>query len=110
LNHREMYRTIDASPGLQSLGDDATGRWQSFCISYEYEDDPWAPPGPRQSWMDYEYEVWFRDPEKLVQELIANPDFVDEFDYVPYHEYHNGLHRFSDFMSGDWAWKQAVGF
>jgi Plavaka transposase len=107
-NHREMYRTIDASPGPQSLSGDA--RWQSFRISYGSEDHPQAPPGPRQSWMDNEYVVWFRNPEHLVQDLIANPDFVDEFDYVPYHEYRNGLHRFSDFMSGDWAWKQAVGF
>lgn len=58
--------------------------------------------------MDAEYDVWFRDPRNLLHNLIANPDFQDEFDYAPYHEYVDGQHIFEDFMSGDWAWTQAV--
>jgi hypothetical protein len=78
--------------------------WDNFDVSYKGK----IPNGPHPPWMDVEHRIWFRDPEVLVRNLIANPDFVDEFDYVPYHEYYQGRHRFSDFMSGDWAWKLAV--
>ena len=61
--------------------------------------------------MDSEYEIWFWDPRALVHGLIVNPDFKDEFDYAPFHEYNeDGNHCFHDFMSGDWTWKQAVQF
>jgi hypothetical protein len=54
-------------------------------------------------------EVWFRDPRSLVRNLLSNPGFDKEFDYAPFQEYdHKGNHQFQDFMSGDWAWKQAV--
>lgn len=52
--------------------------------------------------------IWYRDPLDVLRSMIANPDFAEEFDYTPYHEYINGVHQFHDFMSGDWAWKQAV--
>ena len=59
--------------------------------------------------MDTEYEAWFRDPQKLIASMLSNPDFKDEFDSAPFHEYNgDGNHRFQNFMSGDWAWKQAV--
>jgi hypothetical protein len=59
--------------------------------------------------MDGEYEVWFRNPKELVQNMLANPDFNGEFDCSPFHEYDSkNNHRFYNFMSGDWAWKQAV--
>lgn len=54
--------------------------------------------------------VWFRNPKELVRNLPSNPDFKDNFDTTPFHEYNaNNEHRFEDFMSGDGAWKQAVG-
>jgi hypothetical protein len=41
--------------------------------------------------------------------MLSNPDFDDEFDCTPYHEYDtDGNHRFHNFMSGDWVWEQAV--
>lgn len=53
--------------------------------------------------------VWYREPLQVLRELISNPDFVNEFDYVPYQEYNaEGIRQFQDMMSGDWAWKQAV--
>ena len=56
------------------------------------------------------YDVWFRDPCKVVHNMLANPDFVDEMDYQPSHEYNmkTSTWQWQDFMSGDWAWWQAV--
>ncbi|KAM6501746.1 hypothetical protein JOM56_001723, partial [Amanita muscaria] len=95
-NHKDLYRTIDAT----TLGDVS---WQSFSLYYTGE----RPDDPVPSWMEAEYDVWYRDPRKLIHELISNPDFKGEFDYAPFHDYVDGKHRFRDFMSGDWAWKQA---
>ena len=98
--HTDLYNTIDRSP----LGDVP---WESFFLrstaGRDHSQDDELP-----SWMSSEYMVWFRDPQKLVQNLLSNPDFRDEIDYSPFHEYVGDQHRFQDFMSGDWAWKQAV--
>ena len=59
--------------------------------------------------MTAEFDMWFRDPRSLVHNLLSNPDFDKEFDYSPLQEYDlDGNHRYQDFMSGDWAWKQAA--
>ena len=99
-NHGDLYDRIDAS----TVGE---APWDSFSVSY---DGPPVEPGHETpDWMLQEYEAWFRDPVQLIRNLVANPDFADEFDYTPYHEYdHQGTHRFQDFMSGDWAWREAV--
>lgn len=96
-NHTELYDTIDAT----TLGD---APWQSVTLNYSGE----RPAGPVPSWMESGYDIWYRDPRTLIHDLISNPDFKDEFHYTPFHEYVNGKHCFQDFMSGDWAWKQAV--
>jgi hypothetical protein len=45
----------------------------------------------------------------LVQNLLSNPDFKTDFDYAPFQERTtDGVHRFRDFLSGNWAWNQAV--
>jgi hypothetical protein len=93
-----LYSTIDSTP----LGDVA---WESFSLQYNGPQDGENPP----SWMQSEYDVWFRDPRTLVHNLLSNPDFKSGFDYVPYQEHTaDGVHRFQDFMSGNWAWNQAV--
>ena len=101
-NHGDLYDRIDES---------TTGEapWDHFSVSY---DGPRPKPGEEvPDWMSQEYEAWYRDPVQLIHNLVANPDFVDEFDYTPYHEYdQEGTHRFHNFMSGDWAWREAVCF
>ena len=98
--HAEMLETIDST----SLGDVA---WESF--SLKYNGDLPTGAGEAPSWMTAEHEVWFRDPQELVQNLLSNPDFASEFDYSPLQEYDKAEnHRFQDFMSGNWAWEQAV--
>jgi Plavaka transposase len=97
-SHGDMYDTIDATP----LGD---VKWESFSLCYNGN----VPEGEVPSWMKSEFDVWFRDPRTIIRNLLSNPDFDNEFDYSPVQEYDmEGNHRFQNFMSGDWAWKQAV--
>jgi hypothetical protein len=94
----DMYNTIDSTP----LGDIA---WESFSLQYNGT----RPAENVPSWMEAEYDVWFRDPRSLVHNLLSNPDFKSNFDYAPFQEYTtDGVHRFQDFMSAIWAWIQAV--
>lgn len=97
-NSGAMYRHIDAI--TYSKLD-----WLSFTLLYGDEsDDPEVQP----AWMKDPQIVWYRDPLSVLRSVIANPAFNGSFDYTPYHEYRHGVHHFQNFMSGDWAWRQAV--
>lgn len=98
-NHRELYETIDATP----LGDIP---WRSFKLKYTGE----QPADRAPSWMNEIYEFWFRDPHSLVANILSNPDFNGQIDYSPYRDFleNDGTRRYEHFMSGDWAWTQAV--
>ena len=96
-SHRDLYDTIDATP----VGDVP---WENFGVRY----NGIRPEGDVLPWMDAEYEVWFHNPRTLVQNMLINSDFDKEFDYAPLQEYVDGNHRFENFMSGNWVWKQAV--
>ncbi|KAG2096718.1 uncharacterized protein F5147DRAFT_747545 [Suillus discolor] len=87
-DHKDLHSVIDAT----ELGDVP---WQSFSV---------VPP-----WMDDEFEVWYRDPHAMAHNILANPTYKDEIDYVPFREYDalDDTRRWKDFMSGDWAWQQA---
>ncbi|KAF8489738.1 hypothetical protein JB92DRAFT_3085234 [Gautieria morchelliformis] len=94
---RHMYDMIDSTP----LGDIS---WESFSLQYNGEIREDNVP----SWMEADYDVWFRDPRILVHNLVSNPDFKFNFDYTPFQERTtDNTHRFRDFMSGNWAWSQA---
>jgi hypothetical protein len=93
-----MFKTIDETP----LGE---APWQSFTVYFDGD----RPAGNVPSWMEAGYDVWFRDPRVLVHNLLSNPDFKGEMDLVPFQERSpDGAHRFQNFMSGLWAWNQAV--
>jgi hypothetical protein len=94
----QMYQTIDNA----ALGDIP---WQSFKLHYERETHPTESP----SWMTDEHTIWYRDPHEVVKNLLANPDFVGGMKLAPHRDYDvNGQCQYSDFMSGDWSWGQAV--
>lgn len=94
----DLYNAID-SVGVGEVP------WQCFVVSYT---------GPRPavnvpSWMDAEYEVWYRCPREILRNQIENPDFANEMDYTPKREYNaQNRRQYRDFMSGNWAWRQAV--
>ena len=97
--HRELHRLIDGLSG-------GSTPWESFNLSHGLVDGSDSGDGP--PWVNDDFEFWYRDPQALIRDIVANRSFADEFDYAPYHDYDHGKHRFSDFMSGDWAWRQAV--
>ncbi|KIK19244.1 hypothetical protein PISMIDRAFT_108073 [Pisolithus microcarpus 441] len=74
-SHTKMYQTIDNT----QFGD---VKWQSFAV--KYTGDAEVDPAP---WMRDEYDIWFQDPHKVVQNMLANPKFAKEMDYQPFCEY-----------------------
>ena len=61
--------------------------------------------------MDETYEFWFHDAHALVESMLLNTEFDGEIDYVPYRDFtETETQRYENFMSGNWAWTQVVGF
>ena len=71
-SYEHMYHTIDNI----KHGD---APWKSFTTSYAGELDPNAP-----SWQLQDFEVWFRDLDLVVRNMLDNPDLNGHFDYAPY--------------------------
>lgn len=100
-NAKELYTTIDE---IQA-GD---APWQVVKIRYN---GPRPDNGPAPKWMDETYELCTRDSRKVLHNQLATTDFKDQFTPSPYRHFDaNGTRVFSNLMSGDWAWKQAVSF
>jgi Plavaka transposase len=59
--------------------------------------------------MTKKYDIWFRDPCALLWNQLVNKDFDGEINYAP-RQVFNVLDKrvWSDFMTGYWAWDQAV--
>jgi hypothetical protein len=97
-DHNVMYDVIDSV----ELGD---APWQSFSARYTGE----LPEGEAPPWMLADYDVWCQNLRTVLRNQLANPDFNGEIDYTPKQEFGvKGERRFHDFMSGNWAWHQAV--
>ncbi|KAI0054850.1 hypothetical protein BV25DRAFT_1873266 [Artomyces pyxidatus] len=96
-DHKDLYETIDDTP----LGG---VKWESFTVSYTGVVPDVNPP----AWMSDEYTVWYRCPRQVLLNQLSNPDFAHEMDYTPKQVYGtNNKREYKDFMSGNWAWKQA---
>ncbi|KAF8269532.1 hypothetical protein EI94DRAFT_1771196 [Lactarius quietus] len=94
--NNSLLVTIDTTP----VGDMP---WEGFSMSYD---------GPRPldapEWMTTTHNVWFHDPQQLVHNLLTNWDFDGEFDYMLFQEFDTQKRQcWWDFMSGNWAWKEA---
>ncbi|KIL54650.1 hypothetical protein M378DRAFT_92135 [Amanita muscaria Koide BX008] len=94
----ELYAMIDSI----EHGDIA---WESFNVSYSGEvttenDAPWKHDS---------YDVWFRDPLAVLKQQLSNREFSHDMDFAPkkVREKRTGKRRYQDFMSGNWAWRQA---
>ncbi|KAJ6522564.1 hypothetical protein B0H19DRAFT_1215129 [Mycena capillaripes] len=95
-DHEDLYNTIDATEIGQVP-------WELFSVQYN---NP-IMPGNVTPWKTQEYVVHFRDPRKVLQQQLANPDFKYEMDLVPKQVFVDGSCHYEDFMSGNWAWRQA---
>jgi len=99
-DHKDLQRTIDSI----TIGDVP---WESFEVKY---DGNVPETGHIPSWMTKEHHVYYRNPLEVVRNLISNENFKDGFDYTPFREFQGDNRRWTDVMSGNWAWKQAVSF
>jgi hypothetical protein len=98
IHHRDVYKTIDQI-------DTCDVAWSSFTVTYQGPCRTDEPP----SWMVKEYDVWYRNPHEVIKNMLANTGFNGEMDSTPYRVYGtDGGREYQHFMSGDWAWDQAV--
>ncbi|KAJ6629704.1 hypothetical protein B0H10DRAFT_2381236 [Mycena sp. CBHHK59/15] len=95
-DHEDLYNTIDAT----EIGHVP---WESFSVRYNQP----IVPGDVIPWKTQDYIVHFRDPRKVLQQQLANPDFKLEMDFAPKQVFVDGSREYEDFMSGNWAWRQA---
>lgn len=105
---QKMYNAIDAT----KVGDVS---WKSFSNFYTDDHSQKATNENTESWKRKEYDVWYRDPLEVIRNLVDNPALEGEFDYVPFREYQpkedsddNKERVFRNYMSGNFAWEQAV--
>ena len=95
-NHQDLHAVIDSSP----LGDVP---WQ--CMETRAPDHGDQAP----SWRHTTYEVWYRDPEIVVSNMLSNTDFDGQFDMCPYIDLDaHGNRRWSNVMSANIAWRRCV--
>lgn len=93
-DHKELHALIDSS----TLGDVP---WQ--CMETFFDKGDTSP------WHQTAYEVWYRNPEIVVSNMLANPDFNEQFDVRPYIDLDEHQKRcWSNVMSGNIAWRHSV--
>lgn len=100
VNHKEIHSVIDSI-------EHGEVPWQSFSVSYNGH----IPEnGDIPTWMTDEFEVWYRDPEKILENQLKNPDFDNEIDYTAKRMFdaETGQQVYRDFMSGNFAWDDSV--
>ena len=98
-SYQEMHSIIDSS----ILGDVP---WQCMVTGFSENVDEHSP-----SWMQTNYEVWYRDPDAVVSMMLNNPDFEGQFDLRPYVEIAaDGKRRWNNLMSGNIAWRRCVSY
>jgi len=75
-DHADLHCVIDAIP----LADVS---WNSVQVKFSGD----IPEHGAPCWMEKSYDVWYQDPNAVVEALLSNPDFDNHFDYVPYHKF-----------------------
>lgn len=76
------------------------------CFQTVVDDDL---PIDAPEWQKTSYQVWYRDPDTVIANILANPALAKDFDRAPYiHRNQHGTRRWCDFMSGNFAWRHAV--
>ena len=98
VNHQDLHQQIDAI----ELGNI---EWESAPLKYE----GLLPRMTRiPEWKTTVYDVWYRDPRKVIKGILSSPDLDGHIDYMAYREFDDGQRRYSNVMSGDWVWQQSV--
>lgn len=96
-DYNDLTDTIDAI----ELGD---APWEAFTVRY---DGPLNDTSP--AWKREAYTIYSRNTLMVMRSILANSDYDGSFEYSPYREYIGPeARRWSNLMSGDWAWDKAV--
>lgn len=99
-SHDDLYKKIDSIK-------DGDAPWQSYTMNHSDMHNTTNNDLP--SWQTADYDLWFRDPRKILQDQLSNPKFKDGIDYAPKVVHNDNNERiWENFMSGNWAWKQCV--
>ena len=94
----ELYATIDA---IQE-GDSP---WKVYHIHYQGPHPLGTPP----KWMMEMYELCIWDSHQVLYHQLSTAVFKDKINIAPYRQVNSkGVRTWSNLMSADWAWKQAV--
>jgi hypothetical protein len=97
-NSKELYGTIDAI----QRGDSP---WKVYRIRYQGP----LPPGTPPKWMTQVYELCARNTRQVLHHQLETTEFKDNINLTPYRQFDgNGQRVWSNLMSADWAWTQAV--
>ncbi len=60
-------------------------------------------------WMRTSYQIWYRNPNVVVANMLANVDFAGQFDWRPYVETNAaGARRWNNVLSANLAWRHCV--
>jgi hypothetical protein len=79
--------------------------WSCFTVKYNGE----IGEGDVTPWKHKNFEVWYRDPRTIMHNQLGNREYANELDFASKDvRDNNGKRRYSDFMSGDWSWRQSV--
>ncbi|KAJ7256417.1 hypothetical protein C8J57DRAFT_1437043 [Mycena rebaudengoi] len=109
-----LYRCVQMSAGtIDNLMQNWAARPESTGDSpfadhedlYNYNQP--VAPGDNTLWKMQEHVVHFHDSRKILQQQLTNPDFKSEMDFTLKQIFVNGSRQYEDFMSGNWAWRQA---
>ncbi|KAJ3779981.1 hypothetical protein GGU10DRAFT_241588, partial [Lentinula aff. detonsa] len=96
-SHKDLYRLID-----NIVQGDAS--WKCFQSVVDE-----SLPVNASEWQKISYQVWYRDLDIVIANILANPEFRNDFDVAPYvHLDSAGKRSWADFMSGNFAWRHAV--
>lgn len=94
----ELYATIDTIQHGNSP-------WKEYRIRYQGP----RPRGTPPKWMTQTYELCARDTQQVLHHQLETTQFKDKISMTPYRQFDgNGQRTWSNLMSADWAWTQAV--
>jgi hypothetical protein len=96
---KQLYATIDAI----KLGDSP---WKTYTVRYQGP----LPTGTAPKWMTQTYELCARDSRQVLLHQLKTTQFTkDKINLSPYRQFDSNHQRtWSNLMSADWAWTQAV--
>ena len=90
-DHKELHALID----LSALGNIP---WLCMVTSFNKDSEHIS------SWKQAKYEVWYYNPNIVVSNMLANPNFNGQFDFCPYIDLDEHQKQcWSNIMSGNIA-------